>query len=206
MLRNWIAGSSCSSADAAGEAPTWSPACTISVWLSMPACALRRYDAMTAALPTGRLPTNLPAESWPWKSLKPSSLTLRLPPWQSDPSATGVCTQARSALHESVVHGLRSSQPPGQTGVVQTTVRDPVSGQPAAASPSETVSVRVAGPAAAQVKVGLCAVALSSVPLDAGQAYDSAAGAASASWACAVSDSDAPTNTSPGLAPSATID
>jgi hypothetical protein len=33
--------------------------------------------AITAAPPTARVPTSLPVESWPWKSLKPISLILR---------------------------------------------------------------------------------------------------------------------------------
>jgi hypothetical protein len=48
--------------------------------------------------------------------------------------------------------------------VVQTTEAPSVAGQPEVLSPSETVSVSAAIPAAVQVKVGLCAVALLSVP------------------------------------------
>ena len=53
------------------------------------------------------------------------------------------------------------------------------------ASPSETVSVSVTLPGAAQVSVGFCAVALDSVPDEAVQLYDSGWGAASASCAVA---------------------
>src|SRR5262245_20792262 len=103
----------------------------------------------------------------PWKSLNPRSFTFRLPPEQSEPSATGAWAQVFWGVQLSVVQGLPSSQPPAQTGVVQVKLSEPESGQPAAASPSDTVTEIVAVPRAVQVKVGLAAVALLSIPLDA---------------------------------------
>ncbi len=133
----------------------------------MPACAAFKYDERTPALPTGRLLTSLPAEIWPWKSLKPSSFTFRLPPWHKLPSATVVCVQAEVGEQASVVQGLPSSQPVPHVGALQLMSVVSVSAQPAVVSPSETVSVSVALPAVVQVNVGLAPVALLSVPLDA---------------------------------------
>jgi hypothetical protein len=111
--------------------------------------------------------TSFPADSCPWKSLKPSSFTFRLPLWHSEPSATVPCSQVELELHTSVVQGLPSSQPPAHTGAEQVTVAVNVSAQPADVSPSDTLSVSVASPNAVQVKVGFGAVALLSVPLEA---------------------------------------
>jgi hypothetical protein len=82
----------------------------MSVWFSMPACAARRYDASTAAPPTGLPATSRPVSSWPWKSLKPSTFTCRLPPVQSGPSGMRACEQIPSGVWSSDVHGLPSSQ------------------------------------------------------------------------------------------------
>src|SRR5260221_11242372 len=60
--------------------------------------------------------------------------------------------------------------------LVQAMVAVWVSAQPMAGSPSETVSVTVAGPGLVQVNEGLCAVMLLRVPALADQEYESAVG------------------------------
>ena len=70
-----MAGSSCRSADSGGDAPTWSPAWTMSVRDGARASAALRYDASTAAPPTGLPATFRVAVICPWKSLNPRSFT-----------------------------------------------------------------------------------------------------------------------------------
>src|SRR5690242_9439485 len=88
----------------------------------------------------------------------------------------------------------------------QVTVTDSWSVQPGAGSPSETVSVSVAGPAAVHRKLGDAEAASLKVPEVAVQRYASGDGPASASCADDASAILAPTTTSPGFAemPSAT--
>src|SRR4051812_48353166 len=68
------------------------------------------------------------------------------------------------------------------------------------ASPSETVSVMVTGPAVVQVKRGLADVASVKVPAGAVQAYVNADGSMSLSCAVAARPIELPTRTSAGLA------
>ncbi len=83
---------------------------------------------------------------------------------------------------------------------VQVTVSDRWSAQVAAASPSESASVSVAGPAAVQVKLVDAAAALAKVPEVAVHAYESGDGPASVSWPLAARAIELPTITSAGLA------
>ncbi len=84
---------------------------------------------------------------------------------------------------------------------VQVTSTLCVAAHDAAGSPSLTVTLTVAVPGAAQVKVGFWAVASLSVPLVAFQAKVSALGPASVSCAGALRATLPPTCTSAGLAP-----
>ena len=72
-----MAGSSCNNAELAGEAPIMSPASTRMLRASWPAMAAFKYADNTAALPTLRPDTVLPAEICPWKSLMARILTDR---------------------------------------------------------------------------------------------------------------------------------
>src|SRR6478609_727436 len=161
----------------------------------MPSCAARRYDTKTPAPPTGRVPTFLPASTWPWKSLKPSSFTCRLPLVQRVPFGTWACAQVPSPLRVSVVHGLPSSH----VAALQVTVTDVVAAQDAAGSPSETDSVRVATPGVVQAKLAEAAVGLVTTPALAVHWKLSADGPASLSCALAVSAAEPLMVTSPGL-------
>jgi hypothetical protein len=76
--------------------------------------------------------------------------------------------QVESGAQLSVVQGFSSSQLP-QLGAWHVICAVIVSAQLAAGSPSETWSVTVATPTLVQVKVGLAALLLLSVPLDAVQ-------------------------------------
>src|SRR5262252_5374345 len=124
----------------------------------MPASAARRYETSTPAPPTGRPATFWPASRCPWKSLKPSNLTCRLPPVHRLPSGTCACAQVPSALRVSVVQGLPSSQ----VTAVQMTATELVDAQ--AGSPSDADSVMVAMPGVAQVKLVDTAVGVLKVP------------------------------------------
>src|SRR5262252_534051 len=100
---------------------------------------------------------------------------------------------------------LLSAQALLPLGAVHATVTDWTAGQPAAASPSEAVSVSVAVPGAVHVKRGSGVVAPVRMPLDADQLYVSADGPASLSCADELRPIDRPTSASAGLAPSASI-
>src|SRR5262245_15394158 len=173
----------------------------MTVWSSMPSCAARRYETSTLAPPTGRLATRRPMSSWPWKSLKPSSFTCRLPLVHRLPFGTWVCVQVPSALRVSVVQGLPSSH----VTEVQMTATEPVAGQEGAGSPSDTDRVMVAMPGVMQVKLVEAADGLATTPELAIHWKLSADGPASLSCAVPIRATELPTNASAGLADTPSI-
>src|SRR5579872_5082456 len=88
----------------------------------------------------------------------------------------------------------------GSVWPLQLTVIVPVAAQPGVASPSDAVTVSVAGPAAVQVNVGDTDPGSLNAPALAVHLYESGEGPLSESCATAVSDSELPTTTSAGSA------
>src|SRR5215471_1474146 len=111
--------------------------------------------------------------------------------------ASGVATRARVAPFSP-----SSTQAYGcGGGVSHVTVTDRLSAQVGDVSPSETVSVTVTTPGSEHVKSGFCACASLKTPDVADQAYESADGPASESWAMPDRRMPDPTSASEGLAP-----
>src|SRR5262245_23350720 len=139
--------------------------------------------------------------SWPWKSLKPSSLTCRLPLVHRLLFGAWACAQVPSVLRVSVVQGLPSSH----VAALQVIATELVAAQEAAGSPSEGERVRVAMPGVVQVKLVEAADGLATTPELAVHWKVSADGPASLSCALAVNATEPPTITSAGLADTLSI-